>query len=88
MVITPCSIDSHFTNTNQQNIFPYKFIQGDQNISVHLMITVQKTCKNILNITKHIRNLDSAILDTLFENTVRRVNKCLKTGGGHIEHYM
>jgi hypothetical protein len=24
-------------------------IQGDKNISVHLMITVQKTCKNILN---------------------------------------
>jgi hypothetical protein len=33
-------------------------------------------------ITEHIWNVDCAILNTVFENTVRRVNKCLETGGG------
>jgi hypothetical protein len=28
-------------------------------------------------ITEHIRNVDRAILNIVFENTVRRVNKCL-----------
>ena len=39
-------------------------------------------------ITEHIRNVDRAILNTVFEKTVRRVNKCLETGGGHFEHYL
>jgi hypothetical protein len=30
-----------------------------------------------LAIAEHIRNADRAILNTVFENTVRRVNKCL-----------
>ena len=38
-------------------------------------------------IAENIRNMDRAILNTVFENTVRRVNKCLETGGGHFEHY-
>jgi hypothetical protein len=38
-------------------------------------------------ITEYIRNVDRAILNTVFENTVGRVNKCLETGGGHFEHY-
>ena len=38
-------------------------------------------------ITEYIRNVDRAVLNTVFENTVRRVNKCLETGGGHFEHY-
>jgi hypothetical protein len=62
-----------------------RFIQGDQNVSVRLMITVQKTSKNILNNlnTYHINvvrisyNRRRAILNTVFENTVLRVNKCL-----------
>jgi hypothetical protein len=37
-------------------------------------------------ITEYIRNVDRAILNTVFENTVRRVNECLETGGGHFEH--
>jgi len=32
-------------------------------------------------ITVYIRNMDRAILNTVFENTVRRVNKCLETSG-------
>jgi hypothetical protein len=36
-------------------------------------------------ITQYIRNMDRAILNTVFENTVRRVNKCLETAGGHFE---
>jgi len=39
-------------------------------------------------ITEYIWNVDRAILDTVFENTVWRVNKCLETGGGHFEHYL
>jgi len=39
-------------------------------------------------ITEYIRNVDHAILNTVFENTVRPVNKCLDTGGGHCEHYL
>ena len=42
----------------------------------------------IAAITEYIRNVDSAVLNTVFENTVRRVNKCLETGGGHFEHYL
>jgi len=39
-------------------------------------------------ITEHIQNVDHAILNTVFENTVQRVNKCLETGGGHFAHYL
>jgi hypothetical protein len=39
-------------------------------------------------ITEYIRNVDHAILNTFFKNTVQRVNKCLETGGGNFEHYM
>jgi hypothetical protein len=41
-----------------------------------------------ISITEYIRNVDGAILNTVFENTVRRVNKCLETGRGHFEHYL
>jgi hypothetical protein len=70
---------------------PYH-IEGDQKVSMHLMIAVQKTRKNILSmkmtITEYIRNVDRAMLNTVFENTVRLVNKCLETGGGHFKHYL
>jgi hypothetical protein len=36
-------------------------------------------------ITEYIRNADRAILNTVFEHKVRRVNKCLETGGGHFK---
>jgi len=39
-------------------------------------------------ITEYIRNVDRAVLNTAFENTFRRVNKCLETGGGNFEHYL
>jgi len=39
-------------------------------------------------ITEYIRNVDRAVLNTVFENAVRRVNTCLETGGGHFEHYL
>jgi hypothetical protein len=32
-------------------------------------------------IIEYIRKVERAILNTVFENTVRRVNKCLETGG-------
>jgi hypothetical protein len=36
-----------------------------------------------MTITEYILNADRAVPNTVFENTVRRVNKCLETGGGH-----
>ena len=63
-------------------------IQGDQKVSAHLTITVQKTDDLKMAITEYIRNVNRAILNTVFENTVRRVNKYLETGGGHFEHYL
>jgi hypothetical protein len=39
-------------------------------------------------ITEYIQNVDCAILNTVFENTVRSVNKCQETGRGHFEHYL
>ena len=38
--------------------------------------------------TEYFRNINGAILNTVCENTVRRVNKCLETGGGHIEKHL
>jgi hypothetical protein len=68
-------------------------IQSDQKVSVYLMITV-KTTRNAhtiddlkMAITEYMRNADRAILNTVFENTVRRVNKCLETGEGHFGLY-
>jgi hypothetical protein len=60
------------------------------------MITIQKVySKNPhtvgdlkMAITEYIGNVDRAVLNTVFENTVRRVNKCLETGRGHFEHYL
>jgi hypothetical protein len=39
-------------------------------------------------ITEYMRNVDRAILNTVFENRVQRVNKCLETGRGHFAHYL
>jgi hypothetical protein len=38
-------------------------------------------------VTEYIRNVARAKLKTVFENTVRGVNKCLETGGEHFERY-
>jgi len=64
------------------------YVQGDQNVSVHLTITVHKIDELKMANTEYIRNVDRVILNTVFENTVRRVNKCRDTGGGHFEHYL
>jgi len=40
-----------------------------------------------MTITEYIRNVDRAVLNTVFENTVRLVSKCLGAGRGHFEHY-
>jgi hypothetical protein len=41
-------------------------------------------------ITEYIRNVDRGILNTVFENTFRRVSTCKRpeTGGGHFKHYL
>jgi hypothetical protein len=62
-------------------------MQGDQHVSVHLMITFEQSPHNDVKmaITENIRNVDRATLNTVFENTVLRVNKCLETD---FEHYL
>ena len=54
-------------------------------VSVHLTITVQNNPHTIdelkVVITEYIRNVDRAILNTVFENTVRRVNKRWRLAG-------
>ena len=52
------------------------------------MITGHRIDDLKMAITEYIRNVDRAILNTAFENTVRRVNKCLETGGGYFEQYL
>jgi hypothetical protein len=62
-------------------------IQGDQKVSVYS--NIPHTIDDLkMAITEYIRYVDRAILNTVFENTVRCVNKCLETGGGHFEHYL
>jgi hypothetical protein len=83
---------------NMINLAGWPYVQGDQNVSVHLMITVPKKTVYSNNphtiddlkmaIKEYIRNVDRAILNTVFENRVRPVNKCLETGGGHFERYL
>ena len=63
-------------------------VQGDQKVSVHLTITVRTIEELKMTITEYIRNVDRAILNTVFENTVGCVNKCLESGGGHFEPYL
>ena len=58
-------------------------IQGDQKVSVHQKNNPHTIDELKMAITEYIRNVDRrAMLNTVFENTVRRVNKCLETGGG------
>jgi len=67
----------------------YIYSPGDRKVSVHPTITVQKTTDVLkMAITGYIRNAGRAILNTVYEKTVRRVNKCLEAGGGHFEHYL
>jgi hypothetical protein len=63
-------------------------MQDDQKVSVHLTITVHTSHDFKVAISKYRRNVYRAILNTVFDNTVRLVNKCLETGGGHFEHYL
>jgi hypothetical protein len=46
------------------------------------MITVHTVDDLKMAITEYIQNVDRAILNTVFENTVRHINKWLETGRG------
>jgi hypothetical protein len=89
-VNTPCkNHDFHCAFRKLERYFDRANIQGDQKVSVHQTITVKYTIDELKTaITEYIRNVNRAILNTVFENTVWRVNKCLGTGGGHFEHYL
>jgi hypothetical protein len=74
----------------------YLHIQGDQKVSVLWGSMKNSVYSNNLHtiddlkmaITEYIRNTDRAILNTVFENTLRRVNNFLETGGGNFERYL
>jgi hypothetical protein len=55
---------------------------------MHLTITIHTIDDLKVVITEYIRNVGRAILNTVFEITIRHVNKCLETGEGHFEHYL
>jgi hypothetical protein len=59
----------------------------DQKVSVYLMITAQKHAKIFETVTITCHDNVVSILNTVFVNTVRRINKRLETGGGHSEHH-
>jgi hypothetical protein len=65
--------------------FCWLVLQGDQKVSLYS--NNPHTIDDLkMAITEYVRNVDRAILNTVFENTIRRVNKCLETGGGRFEH--
>jgi hypothetical protein len=69
---------STFQELNILYVLRY-IIQDDQKVSVRLMIIVQK----------HGQRWPSFGMWTCYtENTFRRVNKSLESGGGHFEHYL
>jgi hypothetical protein len=66
---------------------PNFFLWGVMKNSVHSN-TPHTIDELKMDITEYIQNMDRAILNTVFENTVWRVNKCVETGGGHFKHYL
>jgi hypothetical protein len=52
-------------------------ILDDKKVSVYLTITIHTIDELKMAITEYIRNVDRAILNMVFENTVRPVSKCL-----------
>jgi hypothetical protein len=46
--------DQQIFQTGVAELKSKTYVQDDQKVSVHLMITVQKTCKNILNSFNHL----------------------------------
>ena len=64
----------------------------DQKVSVHVHSVYsnkpQTTDDLKVAITEYIRNADRVLLNTVFDNTVRRVNKCPETRREHFEHYL
>jgi hypothetical protein len=71
------------------------YIQGDQKVPVHLIITVKKTqCFGTVPTqlviwrwsSQNTFGMRTVLYWTRSSRTVRRVNKCLETGGGDFEH--
>ena len=63
-------------------------VQGDQKSLCTRQLQYKKDAK--IQYFKQFRSptMDCAVLNTVFEDTVRHVSKCLETGGGHFEHYL
>jgi len=76
----------------------WNFLYSNHQVHRDFLITLYQTVQSPLSrivydnlkmaITEYTRNVDRAILNMVFKNTVQCVNKCLETGGGHFEHYL
>jgi hypothetical protein len=55
---------------------------------MHVTISPHTVDDLKMDISKYIPIMDRAVLNPVFENTIRLVNKCLVTGGGHFEYYL
>jgi uncharacterized protein YaaW (UPF0174 family) len=76
-------------HSSWDTLYKYRMhIQSDKNLCAPDNYNLHTIDDMKMAITEHIRNVYRAILNTVFENTVRRVNKCLETGGGNFEHYL
>jgi len=75
----------YFRYLSSTTTSPAYIIQSDQKVSVEVQYTIDELK---MAITDYVRDVDRAILNTVFENTVRHVNKSLDTGGGHFEYYL
>jgi hypothetical protein len=75
-----CAPDYYSTKTGKNIV----------NSFIHLPWYIRNVDRATLNNADRatLNNVDRATLNTAFENTIRRVNKCLETGGRHFEHYL
>jgi hypothetical protein len=65
---------------------PVQNKQGDKEVSVHLIITVQKFAKLFLKVSATYHDNFIRIRGNRWRSCESSVNKCLETGGGHFEH--
>jgi hypothetical protein len=82
------AITEYIRNTDRAILNTDRAILNTDRAILNTDRAILNTDRAILNTDRAILNTDRAILNTVFENSVRRVNKCLETGGGQFEYYL
>jgi hypothetical protein len=67
--------------------FIISIIQDDQKVSLQCFRTIPTQLMIWGWPSQNTFGIWTMLLNTVFENTLRRVNKCLETGRGHFKHY-